>query len=75
MYPEVFSKLLFNYNKKIIDINRRTLGRWILKNDCEKKETIAVFWANSDHCGDSICGNPLENKKILDEKLNKIKSS
>jgi hypothetical protein len=41
------------------------MGRWNLKT--KKQEDIVTFWANSDHCGDAICGNPLENKKLLEE--------
>lgn len=41
------------------------LGRWNKKNDIQ--ETISVFWTNTDHCGDTMCGNMLNNKKILNE--------
>ncbi len=39
------------------------LGRWSLKNGCFKEE-MAVFNANRDHCGDVICGNQEEYKKM-----------
>jgi hypothetical protein len=35
------------------------LGRWNLKHNC-KTECITVNYANMDHCGDLICGNPKE---------------
>ena len=66
-----FMKYISLYNIK--NNNNIMLGRWILKNDCVKKETISVFWANSDHCGDHICGNPIKNKIFLDEKMNNLK--
>lgn len=52
--------------------NNTLLGRWSLKNDCIKKETISVFWANSDNCGDNICGNLIKNKSFLEKKLNNV---
>lgn len=45
------------------------LGRWSVKNKNKMKEDITVFWANSDHCGDAICGNPKENTKILEKNI------
>ena len=38
------------------------LGRWNVKENKKQIDT-KVFWANSDHCGDIICGNPIKNKK------------
>ena len=53
--------------------SKRMLGRWNLKHkDEHKKEIISVFWANSDNCGDVICGDLLKSKQILDEKLKKL---
>ena len=40
------------------------LGRWGL-HKCTNKESIKVFWTNSDHCGDKLCGDVLKNKEIL----------
>ena len=37
--------------------NTIMLGRWNPKN-CLVKESISVFQANSDHCGDILCGDP-----------------
>lgn len=45
------------------------LGRWNLKHDCKLKEMRTVFWANSDHCGDTLCGNVEKSKDILDAKI------
>jgi hypothetical protein len=50
------------------------LGRWNLKK-CEMNETVSVFWTNSDHCGDVLCGDVKRNKNILDDKLSKLKDS
>ena len=44
------------------------LGRWNLKHDNVKKEIITMFYSNTDHCGDAICGNIVKNKKLLDTK-------
>lgn len=70
---------MFNYIKIFINsfrtsqINQTALGRWKLKNDCLKKEIISSFYANSDHCGDKICGNVIKNKELLYNKLKSIK--
>lgn len=53
--------------------NTVVLGRWKLKHDCLKKEIISSFYANSDHCGDKICGDTLKNRELLYNKLNQIK--
>lgn len=57
---------LFNLFKMnpVQSSSKTMLGRWNLKN--KKHEDMVTFWANSDHCGDTICGNPRENKKFLD---------
>ena len=63
------SKLSFNYIKSLMTMNNSAkllLGRWNIKENKKQIDT-KVFWANSDHCGDVICGNPLENKKLLEE--------
>lgn len=36
------------------------LGRW-----GRTHEDIKTFYANMDHCGDKICGNPQEIKKAF----------
>lgn len=50
------------------------LGRWKLKNECNKTEMLSVFWANSDHCGDIICGDPKYNKEYVKTELEKLES-
>ena len=42
----------------------KLLGRWNLKK-CTVKESVSALYANTDHCGDSLCGNP---KQINEEK-------
>ena len=42
----------------------KLLGRWNLKN-CHVKESVSALYANTDHCGDNLCGNP---KQINKEK-------
>ncbi len=59
------SKFSINYIKSLINMNNPTkvlLGRWNIKENKKQIDT-KVFWANSDHCGDIICGYPLKNKK------------
>ena len=59
------SKLSINYIKSLVNMNNPTkvlLGRWNIKENTKQIDT-KVFWANSDHCGDIICGYPLKNKK------------
>ena len=45
------------------------LGRWDQKISPE----IKSIWANYDHCGDSICKDPMEVQKHIDDELLKIK--
>lgn len=51
------------------NVSQTPLGRWTLKHDCKLKEMRTVFWANSDHCGDTLCGNVEKSKDILDAKI------
>jgi hypothetical protein len=39
------------------------LGRWEHRQT-EKQKEIKSIWANSDHCGDHICGQPEVIKEI-----------
>tara|TARA_Y100000816_G_C25866709_1_gene452396 strand:- start:263 stop:460 length:198 start_codon:yes stop_codon:yes gene_type:complete len=57
------TKIFFDFfsKKKTSEI---LLGRWGL-HKCTNKENIKVFWSNSDHCGDKLCGDVLKNKEIL----------
>jgi len=63
----------FRYISKYIrPVNNQAiqLGRWKLKQSNDNTEIINNFWNNSDHCGDVICGDPIKNKQILEQKLN-----
>ena len=53
---------------------RPVLGRWSLKNNCPSEE-IAVFNANRDHCGDKLCGDQEEYKKMVPKTKTKIDSN
>ena len=49
------------------------LGRWGHHHD-ETKKNIKSSWNASDHCGDTICGDPKKVKLIINhEKRLKIK--
>lgn len=52
-----------------------SLGRWKVKKHQEHSEVINNFWNNSDHCGDVICGDPIKNKHLLEQKLQQIYGS
>ena len=52
-------KIFENSIPNIIKKNEITpLGRWI-----SGKDELKTFYANTDHCGDFICGNPKILKK------------
>tara|TARA_X000000368_G_scaffold393912_1_gene360006 strand:+ start:392 stop:649 length:258 start_codon:yes stop_codon:yes gene_type:complete len=53
---------LFKPNKSSGQIQ---LGRWALNN-----ENVKSVYANSDHCGDVICGNPKRVKQIINNENN-----
>ena len=42
-----------------------SLGRWEHRI-CDNQRNIKITWANSDNCGDTICGNPKDIKYIVD---------
>ena len=46
-------KILENSIPKLFIKTEQPLGRWNTKN-CNK---LMSFYANTDHCGDKICGN------------------
>ena len=46
------------------------LGRWDYRIS-QKEENIKVILANSDNCGDLICGNPYLVKEITDNIIDK----
>ena len=50
---------LFKNNKSS---GQLPLGRWALNN-----ENVKSLYANSDHCGDTICGNPSKVKTFVYE--------
>lgn len=43
--------------KSITSTESLNLGRWEHREN-EKQKEIKSIWANSDHCGDHICGQP-----------------
>lgn len=50
----IFKNLIRKKESKIV------LGRWGRTNDVTKS-----IYANSDHCGDAICGNPRKVKQLV----------
>jgi hypothetical protein len=50
----IFKNLIRKKESKIV------LGRWGRTNDVTKS-----IYANSDHCGDTICGNPKKVKQLV----------
>ena len=70
-------KTTLEFFKRMIKCESRLLGRWNLKN-CSVKEGISALYANTDHCGDSLCGNPKEVSSVKGEILaekKKVKQS
>jgi hypothetical protein len=49
--------------------NKLILGRWS-HNIPDKQKNIRAIWANSDHCGDIICGDPKKVKDIINKTQN-----
>ena len=47
----------YRIKKSITSTEKINLGRWEHRED-EKQKAIKSIWANSDHCGDHICGQP-----------------
>ena len=56
------------YNR-MISKEELNLGRWEHRQNENQKE-IKSIWANSDHCGDRICGQPELIKEITNIKKN-----
>lgn len=50
--------------KKIVEDNKLKLGRWET-NIAKETQFIKGDQANTDNCGDIICGQPMKNKKYL----------
>lgn len=64
-----FTTFGFKMVRNVFKQNDNTyLGRWKLKH-CNNHETVSVFWANSDHCGDVLCKDVENNMKMLNKEL------
>lgn len=55
--------------KSITSTQKLNLGRWEHREN-EKQKEIKSIWANSDHCGDHICGQPEVIKEITNIRKN-----
>ena len=70
-----FYKIMENSLPKIVSnmgkctMPNNDLGRWKL-NNCNKKDDLNNYYANTDHCGDSICGSPQVLKSKYPEMYN-----
>ena len=58
-------KLPMKYIKYNFFDSKQMLGRWSVSH-CDKINHIKSNLANTDNCGDVICGDPLYNKKTYD---------
>ena len=54
-------------NTGILGTNKTQLGRWSISEN-ERQKEIKSIWANSDNCGDQICGQPKIIKEITEIK-------
>ena len=54
--------IIRNLFKRNNSSSQLPLGRWALNN-----ENVKSLYANSDHCGDVICGNPQKVKTFVYE--------
>jgi hypothetical protein len=43
------------------------LGRWKVKNCAELSASINSIYQNRDHCGDTICKNPVQAADFIDK--------
>ena len=59
MFKQILSKMFKCQPKPL-------MGRWDTSR-CPIKENITILNTNRDNCGDSLCGDPKENKKMVDE--------
>jgi len=55
--------MIKRFLQKFLKSEKPVLGRWSLKHNCPSEELV-VFNANRDHCGDTLCGNQEEYKKM-----------
>jgi len=62
-----FFRSIFTKNPIIL------LGRWEHRISNNKK-SIKSVWANFDHCGDTICSQPIEVKKIIKKEEKRLNS-
>ena len=72
-------KNALRFFKPFMHTESKMLGRWNLKH-CSVKENVSALYANTDHCGDSLCGSPkdvailVEKEKQL-QKLSSVKGN
>ena len=55
--------------KSMTSTQQLNLGRWEHREN-EKQKEIKSIWANSDHCGDHICGQPEVIREITNIRKN-----
>lgn len=55
--------------KSMTSTQELNLGRWEHRENDKQKE-IKSIWANSDHCGDHICGQPEVIREITNIRKN-----
>lgn len=55
--------------KSMTSTQELNLGRWEHREN-EKQKEIKAIWANSDHCGDHICGQPEVIREITNIRKN-----
>lgn len=65
-YTESIWKRIY---KSITTTQKLNLGRWEHREN-EKQKEIKSIWANSDHCGDHICGQPEVIREITNIRKN-----
>lgn len=65
-YTESIWKRIY---KSITPTESLNLGRWEHREN-EKQKEIKSIWANSDHCGDHICGQPEVIREITNIRKN-----
>jgi hypothetical protein len=53
-------------NKLFVKTAENLVGRWKLKKSGCITEAITVLNANRDHCGDTVCGTPLNDPTIFE---------
>ena len=61
--------LWYRIRKSMTSTQELNLGRWEHREN-EKQKEIKSIWANSDHCGDHICGQPEVIREITNIRKN-----